>query len=77
MTMDKPRLAPDPMMPQLSAKAQNDETVALQHQLIGDSASLMARYGTRLTLASLTQPQQQAPFTSTGAANLATLGRVA
>lgn len=51
MTMDPPKLQQDPMFGQLQAQAQRDQTLALQQQAQGDTASLLARYGTRLALA--------------------------
>lgn len=77
MNLDPPKLQADPMFTQLQDKARNDEIVATQHQLQGDTASLMARYGTRLTLASLATPSQAPLANNAGAASLAPFGRVA
>lgn len=37
---------PDPLLEQQRQQAQNDQIAALQQRVQGDSASLMARYGT-------------------------------
>jgi hypothetical protein len=53
--MDKPNTptvaATDPTLQALTAQANTDQITALQTQAQGDTASLMARYGTRLALA--------------------------
>ena len=42
---------PDPTVTALSQKAQQDDLAALQDKSSIDTASLMARYGTRLAMA--------------------------
>lgn len=46
-----PQLAVDPNLAAEQAQAQNTLVTNLQTQAQGDTASLMARYGTRLALA--------------------------
>lgn len=74
--MDKPQqptiAATDPRLIAEQQQAQADQVRALQTQAQGDTASLMARYGTRLALASATGTGGGTPF-MTGAA-LATAG---
>jgi len=52
MHADQPQLAPDPNLAAEQAQAKNDQVMALQGQAAGDTASLMARFGTRLALGS-------------------------
>lgn len=49
-----PQLAVDPNLATEQAQAQNTLIAGLQQQAQGDTASLMARYGTRLALAGTT-----------------------
>lgn len=46
---------PDPMVTALDAQAQTADQVAAQNQAQQDTASIMARYGTRLAMAGATQ----------------------
>jgi hypothetical protein len=46
-----PTLANDPTFDMLKSRAQEDSVAELGKMAAGDSASLMARYGTRLALA--------------------------
>jgi hypothetical protein len=57
---------PDPMFYQLAAQAQNDKITALTTEATADSASLMARYGTRLALAGSTTGSPLVTSPSTG-----------
>lgn len=54
--MDAPQLQTDPLLAQLQQTAQQQQNEALQQQAQGDTASLMARYGTRLALSGATMP---------------------
>lgn len=45
-----PQVQQDPMLGQLMATAQQQQTQALQTEAAGDTASLLARYGARLSL---------------------------
>ncbi len=54
---------PDPTITALNAKAQTDDVAALQQTASIDTASLMARYGTRLAMAGAMP--QGAPLTVT------------
>lgn len=45
---------PDPALTALNAKAQADDVTALQQTAQIDTASIMARYGTRLAMAGTT-----------------------
>lgn len=47
---DPPPLPVDPNLAQEQQQAQNDLVQSLQTQAQGDTASLMARYGTRLAM---------------------------
>jgi len=52
--MDAPKYTappPDPTVTALNQKAQQDDIAALQDKSSIDTASLMARYGTRLAMA--------------------------
>ena len=49
-----PTLPPDPTLQSAEQAAQNQNITALETQAQGDSASLMARYGTRLAIAGST-----------------------
>ena len=69
--MDKPPspqpITPsDPRLDAEAAAAERDRVNALQTQAAGDTASLMARYGTRLALAGAASPATS-PATSPGA----------
>lgn len=44
----------NPLFDQLQQQAAQDSTKAAQLQALGDNASLLARYGTRLSLATTT-----------------------
>jgi hypothetical protein len=46
-----PQIAPDPALAQEQQQAQDELVKSLQTQAAGDTASIMARYGTRLALA--------------------------
>ena len=46
-----PAPPPDPMLATEQQQAQSDLVASLQTQAQGDTASLMARYGTRLAMA--------------------------
>jgi hypothetical protein len=50
MNADQPQIAVDPNLAAEQAAAQAQQVTALQTQAQGDTASLMARYGTRLAL---------------------------
>jgi hypothetical protein len=52
MQADQPQLATDPNLAAEQAQAKNDQVLALQGQAGSDTASLMARFGTRLALGS-------------------------
>ena len=58
--MDKPQTpqvqATDPMLAELADQARQDQWKALQTEAQGDTAQLMARYGTRLALAGAASP---------------------
>ena len=69
MTMDPPQLQTDPMFGQLQAQAQHDQTIALQNEARGDTASLLARYGSRLAFANTSPATPSGPmaaFTGVG-----------
>lgn len=51
MQADPPPQTVDPNLAVEQAQANNDQIKALQTQSQGDTAALMARYGTRLALA--------------------------
>lgn len=56
--MDAPQYQappPDPTVTALNAQAQAADTAALQNTASIDTASIMARYGTRLAMAGATQ----------------------
>lgn len=60
-----PELPPlDPLTSQMKQQAQADNVRAIQAKLQGDTASLLARYGSRLAMANAATP-----------GNLATLGK--
>jgi hypothetical protein len=50
MNQQQPTIAVDPNLAQEQATAQQQQVTPLQTQAQGDTASLMARYGTRLAL---------------------------
>jgi hypothetical protein len=56
MEQDKPQIATDPNLAAEQAQAQQVQVAALQTQAQGDTASLMARYGTTLALAGAAIP---------------------
>jgi hypothetical protein len=56
MEQKQPQLAVDPNLGPEQAQAQNAQVSALQTQAEGDTASLMARYGTRLALGGAIMP---------------------
>jgi hypothetical protein len=61
--------APNPMYDTLAQQAANDQLRATTQQAMGDQASLIARYGTRLAMAgqSTGSPLVTSPsFTGTG-----------
>jgi hypothetical protein len=51
MQSDKPQIVTDPNLATEQAQAQKTLIDGLQNQAQGDTAALMARYGTRLALA--------------------------
>lgn len=67
--MGSPQSAPeipvDPNLAPAQERAKNDQIKALQTQVQSDSASLMARYGTRLALAGTQAPAAPAPAAPT------------
>lgn len=65
MQQQQPQLAVDPNLAQEQQQAQADQVAALQTQAQGDTATLMARYGTRLALAGTGAPAA-APAASLG-----------
>ena len=50
MQQQQPQIAVDPNLAQEQAAAQQQQAAALQTQAQGDTAALMAQYGTRLAL---------------------------
>ena len=67
----------DPNLTAEQAQAQQDQITTLQTQATGDTASIMARYGTRLALAGTagtSSPATPAPAQTTPAAVIAAAG---
>lgn len=54
---------PDPLFQQLTQQAQQDNVNALQTQAAGDTASLMARYGSLVGLTGAAAPSTANPST--------------
>ena len=52
----QPQITPDPNLKMMQDRAEEDNIRALQARVRGDTASLMARYGTRLSLAGSMTP---------------------
>lgn len=69
--MDKPQTptvqATDPLLQAAADQASQDQISALTTQAQGDTAMLMARYGTRLALAGAASPSGS-PLTAAGRA---------
>ena len=61
-----PQIAVDPNLAAEQQQAQNTLVSSLQTQAEGDTASLMARYGTRLALAGTGMTPMAAPSASMG-----------
>ena len=61
-----PQIAVDPNLAAEQQQAQNTLVSSLQTQAEGDTASLMARYGTRLALAGTGMTPMAAPAASMG-----------
>jgi len=55
----------DPMLAPLMAQGQQQDIEAIQQQLRGDTASLLARYGAQLTAAQSPGAPGTAPLTAT------------
>jgi hypothetical protein len=51
-----PQQAPDPALAQEQQQAQNELVKQLQTQAAGDTASIMARFGTRMALSGVAAP---------------------
>lgn len=56
MEQAQPQIAPDPNLTAEQAQAQAEQATQLQQQAQGDTADLMARYGTRLALGGVAPP---------------------
>jgi hypothetical protein len=66
MQSSQPQIAPDPNLAPEQAQAQREQVLALQTQAEGDTASLMARYGTRLALGGAIMPAPAAALPAMG-----------